>query len=784
MFNLQRGDVTVQKKKYKYLLTILIGSDQTLEIDIETFEKKKISFGRSEENDIVIPSMIISAQHGWIHYEEENWYLYDYNSTNGLWIRGNRVKKHKLMDGDTFYVGTDKMEQRIVLIWSVQQEKNLYKKYFLPPAGEVIVGRSTSCQIVLPHMSVSRNHCKFICKNGHVYIEDCGSTNGIQVNGERVKRKKQLKEMDQIIVCNTQMIFSRGIIHYRIKQEGMSIQANSIWKTVGRGRKKKHINQDVTCSIQPCEFVAIVGGSGAGKSTLLNCLSGYTNISKGRVLVNGEDLYKNYDSMKFLIGYVPQKDIIYENLTLKQMLHYSAQLRMPEDTKEEELEERIYQVLEIIELTGYENSLIKNLSGGQKKRASIAVELLADPKLFFLDEPTSGLDPGTERNLMVSLKNMTKKNKTVILVTHNTLNLHLCDKIIFLGYGGRLNFCGSPKEALDFFHTDNFVDIYNMIGEKPEQWEMMFKRKFPVKDPIFSVKRKKIFFKRKEETKVSSIRQFKILSKRYAKLMSKDINRLLLLLLMAPGMGALLALAFRALDPFEASKDTMSFVFAISCCAFWVGIFNSIQEICKEQTIFRRERMAILKLTSYIGSKIVVLGVLCFIQSVLLTITVVIFVGYPEQGKLLPDFPILELYITTVLTMLSAMTLGLFVSALSGNPDRAITLAPIFLVPQILFSGIACELDNIGEMISEFVTCRWACIAYCAIADVNHLPSEVTTDVLGGKVNSDVVMVSMDYEFNLAEGLNPIGESWVILGIFIVICVLGTGISLKMKKNN
>ena len=213
-------------------------------------------------------------------------------------------------------------------------------------------------------------------------------------------------------------------------------------------------------------------------------------------------------------------------------------------------------------------------------------------------------------------------------------------------------------------------------------------------------------------------------------------------------------------------------------------MFNSIQEICKEQVIFQRERMAILKLSSYVGSKLVVLGVLCFIQSALLMGVVSVFVGNPEHGMLLPSFPWIELFITTCLTMFSAMTLGLFISSLSGNPDRAITLAPIFLVPQILFSGIACELNDIGEKISNLVTCRWACIAYCTTSNVNHLPAKITTDVLGGKVNSDITMVSMDYEFDLAENLNPIGESWIVLGIFIVVCIIGTSVCLKQRKNN
>jgi len=227
-------------------------------------------------------------------------------------------------------------------------------------------------------------------------------------------------------------------------------------------------------SINPSEFVAFVGGSGAGKSTFMKCISGVDRPTSGTVLMNGENLYENYENLKYNIGYVPQDDIVFSNLTLHDMLQYAAKLRMPDNTSKKERNQRIKEVLDIVSLTDFENSFIRQLSGGQRKRASIAVELLADPNLFFLDEPTSGLDPGTERSIMQTLRKMSQMGKTIILVTHNTLNLHLCDKVAFFGEGGHLCFYGSPQEALNFFGVTDFVDIYTKIIENQEYWYNKF----------------------------------------------------------------------------------------------------------------------------------------------------------------------------------------------------------------------------------------------------------------------------------------------------------------------
>lgn len=318
--------------------------------------------------------------------------------------------------------------------------------------SETTIGRDLSCNIVLDHVTVSKLHSIITTAGNQAYLSDCNSTNGVVLNGRKVEGQCQLHEKDVILITNSVLIYSSGRISYCCFKKGVSIDAYNIVKKVDKNRKT--ICNDVSLSIKPGELVAIIGGSGAGKTTIMNCISGYSLPTEGSVVVNGRDLYDNYDALKNIIGYVPQQDIVYDNLTVSDMLGYTARLRLPGDFTEKEYAQSISRVINAVELTAHKDQNIKNLSGGQRKRASIAVELLSDPNLFFLDEPASGLDPGTERNLMKTLKSMAISGKTVVFVTHSTLNLQLCDKIVFMGTGGNLCFYGSYDDAIVVFRSD------------------------------------------------------------------------------------------------------------------------------------------------------------------------------------------------------------------------------------------------------------------------------------------------------------------------------------------
>lgn len=700
-------------------ISVFDGGQEPFQVDLRSFQKSAVTFGRSEGNDIILTSPLVSRAHGVFLLEGNTCRVQDQNSTNGLVINGAKVIQHTLADGDAIRIddALNPTQAGVLLLFGATQEQLQWQTYRLGTEQEITIGRDASCDIQLPHVSVSRLHASVVRQeNGYILI-DRNSTNGVSVNGTRVKGAYALREKDVILITNSKLTFSHGMIRYCCYKEGIGLNALHIVKTVPTKNGPHTIANDITLSIKPCELVAIIGGSGAGKSTFMNCISGNAQATSGCVLVNGEDLYANYDVIKSIIGYVPQQDIVYDGLTLWDMLLYAAKMRMPADTSADERAARIRQVLDIVELSGCEETLIRRLSGGQKKRASIAVELLSDPSLFFLDEPTSGLDPGIERNLMLTLRKMSGKGKTIVLVTHNIQNLHLCDKVILLGTGGVLCFCGSPENALRFFGTDNLVDVYNMISAEPLVWNARYKGSPYDTAPAQAAAYGTQAAARKQG--LPFFRQFGILCARYGKLIFNDRQKLFILLLQAPLLAVLIALVANGTQ-FAQYESTKSLLFALACSAFWVGILNSIQEICKERAILHREYMAGLRLSAYIASKFFVLGSLCLLQSALLAGVFSLAIGSPESGILLPPF--LEMWLTTFLTALSAVATGLFVSALFKNADRAMTVAPFLLLPQILFSGLIFELSALTEALSIVVSCRWAMEAYGTIANLNSLP--------------------------------------------------------------
>ena len=458
-----------------------------------------------------------------------------------------------------------------------------------------------------------------------------------------------------------------------------------------------------------------------------------------------------------------QQDIIYENLTLRRMLYYTAKMKMPKDTKKEEIRQRIEEVLGMVDLKEHQDTYIRKLSGGQKKRASIAVELLADPKLFFLDEPTSGLDPGTEKNLMQTLSSLAKEqNKTIIMVTHTTQNLHLCDKVIFMGPGGRLCFCGNVDVAKAFYETDDLVNIYNMIAEAPWLWEKRFAEFGKVhKGTETETKKAELGKVRKEP----ALRQFLILLRRYAELMKNDKQRVAVLLLQ-PLLIALLLNVVADKNIFKIYESTKSMLFALSCSGIWIGLFNSIQEICKERVILKREYMANLKLPGYILSKSVLQAALGFVQASILTFVFLGLVGKDKKGIFLDHFSP-EILFTVWLTILASIAMGFVISSMVKSGDKAMAAAPFVLIVQLLFSGILFTLKGAGEWISYCTVSRWSVEALGSIAKLNRLEL---------KLQEDFPMLEHEAESFFKATKLHVAQSWMVLAamtaLFVIISIL------------
>lgn len=738
------------------LLTIFDADKPPYSIRLSDMNKPVITFGRDAGNDIVLTSHIVSRLHGKFFFSGGQLIVEDCGSKNGILYNDANISTRVISNGDFLRIddGIETIAKGVLFVFSEDSATNQWHTFPIQNEREITIGRDPSCTIVLSHVGVSKCHAKITRESDGFYLADTGSTNGLTVNERPIHGKVKLHEKDIITITNSKLIFTSAALSYCTYKKGISVDASDI--VIRRGKEKKSF---VTCnhtsvSVKPGELVAIVGGSGAGKSTLLNCLCGYLKPASGSVYINGVNLYQNFDAMKQIIGYVPQSDIVYDNLTLYDMLLYTTKLRLPKDTTDAERKAAIQRAIHMVELDEKAHSMIRALSGGQRKRASIAVELLSDPSLLFLDEPASGLDPGTERSLMHSLRQMADAGKTVILVTHSTLQLKLCDKIVFMGKGGNLCYFGAHDNALSFFVVTDVVDIYALITEKAPFWRDRYQQVSgsPVKVPPAVQPGRR--------TRKNRVRQLGVLCARYAKLVSNDRQRLLLLLCQAPILALLIS--FVANDQqFEQYEMTKSLLFALSCSAFWIGMLNAIQEVCKERIILKREYMTGLSLSSYLLSKITVLGVLCLVQSVLVTGVFAGLVGLPENGLFLPPYP--ELLITTFLTAIASAGMGLFVSCLFTNADRAMTVAPILLMPQILFSGLIFKLDGVTESISWFALCRWSMEGYGSTANLNELPLKLQQEGMPLEHEAETF-----FEFTKEHLLTD----WGILLLFLVISLI------------
>ena len=717
----------IKLRKKEYTLSI-IESDDIKTISLNDFKKEIITFGRDKKNDIVLDSPIVSSKHGYFKIDDDSISIYDNKSKNGLFI--NNIL---LFDGcvigynDTIKIDNplDPLVQGVLMVLSTEKDSDKWNTFNLSKKDEIVIGRNKDCDIVLDSVTIANYHAKIIKRDEGYYLDNYDKSGGIIIDNKILNEEVRLRDKDVFIINNIKLIYDNDKILYQSNERGVKIEAIDIVKTVKVKSKKKNISEHVDFVANPGEFIAFVGGSGAGKSTFMKCISGVTRATSGRVLLNGVDLYENYSVLKSLIGYVPQENIIFDDLTLFDMLKYAANLRMPEDATKEEKLNRINEVLEIVEMLDKKDVMIKSLSGGQQKRACIAVELIADPHLFFLDEPTSGLDPGTERSLMKTLRKMSDSGKTIILVTHNTLNLHLCDKVVFFGYGGKLCFDGKPEDALKFFKVDDFVDIYNKINEDVDSWKEKFK-KSNIKEKEESDKKN---IKPKSTIKSKSFsKQFFTLVRRKFKALFNNKQQLLMLFGQAPLLAFLLTLV--ATDNiFYSYEETKSIIFTMSNAAIWLGLLNSIQEICKERVILQKEHMADLRLSAYILSKLTYLIIVAIIQSILLVVTFVLIVNVPQTGLLFNW--VLETIVIVFLTTFTASSMGLVVSAIAKDSATAMTMPTLLLIPQLLFSGILFPLGGIVGKLSNLTICRWSVEALGTINDLNSLVSEIQEAIPG-----------------------------------------------------
>ncbi len=570
------------------------------------------------------------------------------------------------------------------------------------------VGRAPDNDIVLDSPSVSRYHAELIYNGSpQPMIIDAGSSNGTFINGQLLRGTYPLQPTDWVTVGG----YLLKVVARNIKTQDLGasrIAAFSVSKSYG----DKTVLNNVSVAFYPREFVGLMGASGCGKSTLMDALNGMRPASSGAVFVNDLDLYRNFDLMRRSIGYVPQRDILHEALTVERTLFYAGRMRLPAGTGRGQIDGVVSEVIATVGLEDQRYNAFKELSGGQQKRLSLGIELITKPNFLFLDEPTSPLDPETTESMMMLFRKLADEGRIVIMVTHKFEKFNSMHNIVLLTKGGRLAYFGPPDEALRYFNCTEPGEIYRRLHERsPEEAEKAFQR-----SPQFN-KYVAARFGEMQELMASGgmaydpslsqtgaerkpgVGQWLTLTQRLAEIKFKDIKNTLILLAQAPIVALILA-AITDKTPNDART-----IFIAAVIAMWLGANNAIREIVSEASVYARERLVNLKIPSYVLSKFTILSAIGLIQVFLFVAILTFF----ERFEVV-DF--VKVTAILYLTLLAGASIGLFFSALVKSTEKAMSVLPLILIPQLLLSGFLKPIDDLytnvtkerGATVTEYQT--------------------------------------------------------------------------------
>ena len=585
--------------------------------------------------------------------------------------------------------------------------------------GQMLIGRDQGrVQIHLDDPNVSRIHAQVLAKSGGIEISDVNSANGTFVNGRRIEAALTLRTGDRVDIGPVTLVCDGQVLIPRSRANNVELIGRDICRVVtDRSTGLPLVLLDgINVVIRPREFVCLLGPSGSGKSTLLSALSARVPATDGSVTLNNEDLYRNFESLKHDIAVVPQKDVMHELLPLEVALGYTARLRLPADTSEKEIQSATNTMLDSVGLSHRRTTRIRDLSGGQIKRASLANEIVSRPSLLFLDEVTSGLDEQTDREMMQLFRKIADDGKTVVCITHSVANVERnCDLVVVLTVGGKLAFVGAPAEALDYFSIKYLGDIYEKLAEKPPQdWKHAFEQhacyskyidaRMPNDDTEVEFVPNRTP-KRAEQFKLFQY-QLRLLTSRYLRIQLADIQALVMMIGQCLLVALLLSLLFGDLSQADSDNGMLAhksqnLLFLMAVSSLWFGCNNAAKEIVKERVIFLREHDVNVLSTAYYCSKLLLLGAVGCVQTMLLLIVVYIVTGISGN--------VVAYAIHFGLLSLTGTALGLLISVFAKTEDQAVTLVPLVLIPQIVLAGVIASLSGWLEIFSKLaITSYWA----------------------------------------------------------------------------
>jgi ABC-type multidrug transport system ATPase subunit len=594
-----------------------------------------------------------------------------------------------------------------------------------PVTGAAWIGRSLDNDIVIHDVLASRHHAFLTATPAGTAIRDAHSINGTFVNGIRVT-SAVLAEGDVVTIGNADLVFSGGML---LRRHEVAARSGGLEvREVDFAIDGKNLLERVSMTARPGTLTAIIGGSGAGKTTLSRLIAGYATPTAGSVTFEGHDIHTEYASLRTRIGMVPQDDVVHRQLTVNQALGYAAELRLPPDTGKDDRQRVVAQVLDELGLTKHADARVDKLSGGQRKRASVALELLTGPSLLILDEPTSGLDPALDLQVMTMLRQLADAGRVVLVVTHSLTYLDVCDQVLLMAPGGKTAFLGAPGRIGDAMGTTNWAQIFAKVGADPDEANRRFLAQNRPPPPIESAPADL-----GTQARTSVRHQFWTIARRQVRLVVSDRAYFTFLALLPFILGALSLTVpgntgFGVAEPTGGTPDEAAQILTLmSIAAVFMGTALTIRDLIGERAIFRREQAVGLSTGAYLAAKLTVFCAFAIVQAAIVTCIVLLGKGAPTQppvllgpSKFAASF---ELFVTVAATCVASAVLGLVLSSLARSNEQIMPLLVVSLMLQLVLAGGMVPVTGriFLDQLSWVMPSRWGYAASASTVDLRAL---------------------------------------------------------------
>src|SRR5271166_1043812 len=623
------------------------------------------------------------------------------------------------------------------------------------PRDTTTVGRAKTNTIVVDDALASRVHAVLETSAAGLEIRDNNSSNGTLIT-----RAAMLQHGDVVTIGNTDLLATGStLVPQPAALRTSGLTAHGLALTID-GRQ---LLKDVSFTAKPGTLTAVIGPSGAGKSTLVKLIGGALPRSAGVVAFDGHDVHAEYASMRSRIGVVPQDDVVHRQLTVEQALSYAAELRLPPDTSIEDRRQVVERVLDELELTPHEKTRVDKLSGGQRKRASVAMELLTGPSLLILDEPTSGLDPALDRQVMTMLRRLADAGRVVIVVTHSLTYVSMCDQLLLLAPGGKTAFADPPAQIGAAMGSTDWADIFARVSTDPDGAHRAFLARHPAAPRRPSPTAGAARLGRPPQT--SRWRQVGTLARRQTRLITADRGYFAFLALL-PFVLGVLSLAvpgntgLGSANP-TAPEEPIDILILLNIGAVFMGTALTVRDLVGERMIFQRERAVGLSASAYLMAKVIVFSAAALIETAVMVAIMTIGKGAPSHGGVLLGrgvaAGVVELYLTLAATAIASAMVGLALSSLARSTEQVLPMLVVAIMVSMVLAGGLIPVTGrlLLDQTSWLVPARWGFSAAASTVDLNNVEAGLPADRLWRHVRG----------------------SWLFdMGMLVVLAVVFTGI--------